>query len=262
MGNIFTDFKKEIGFTTASIQYLELLLRMAEKNHSKVLEGKKLVETAKEYDLSVSVLPEDYSTRIAKNYIVQINLCVEHFLKNYRSLIGSATYGKTYDNKKDNSLHWTMVESQIDLSMYNQQYRICDYYRIVRNDIIHSLKDRQSTKNAFAAIPCKQIDRLSAPNEMEDLCFDDQVLFARSAQELLKAIYFETEYDWKQIFQVRKADIKKLINKYIDICKWNNYTDNEKAKIMNRVVNYLQEDYPVTEKAKNEIEGLLLGVLA
>lgn len=75
MDNIWTSFRKELGFTTASIQYVELTLRIANSEHKEELSDKKIINKAKQYNLSVSEIPEDINIRIAKNHIIQIHSC-------------------------------------------------------------------------------------------------------------------------------------------------------------------------------------------
>ena len=111
--NIWTSFKKEIGYTTASIQYVELSRRLADDVCGSELSGDRIQNLAKHFNLSVSEIPEDFGTRIAKSYIVQIHSCVMHFLYDFKHLIGSPTYGLKYDREKDNLLHWTMEHALV-----------------------------------------------------------------------------------------------------------------------------------------------------
>lgn len=246
MDNIWTSFSKELGFTTASIQYVELTLRIANSEHKEELSDKKIINKAKQYNLSVSEIPEDINIRIAKNYIIQIHSCVERFLHDYHSLVGSATYKLDYNRNKDNFLHWTIQNVfKEKLRKYEKQYRICNYYRYVRNESIHS-DDNLSVqyKDAYSAISPTHEERLSAPNLIENLQFDDQVLYARTARELIKAIYSETQYSWKEIIEEHKAKITFLIKPYADRRK-------------QRIENYLKSFYPIPPQGIDELENLI-----
>ena len=131
------------------------------------------------------------------------------------------------------------------LHKYEKQYRICDYYRYVRNKSIHS-DDNLSVqyKAAYSAISPTHEGRLSAPNLIENLQFDDQVLYARTARELIKAIYSETQYSWKEIIEEHKAKITFLIKPYADRRK-------------QRIENYLKSFYPIPPQGINELENLI-----
>ena len=212
------------------------------------MKSKNIVELAKRYSLSVSEIPEDFSLRIVKNYIVQIHSCIELFLINYQNLIGSATYGLNYDNKNDNRLHWTLTHVFGDMdSDYSQMYRICDYYRHVRNLIIHQKNDASGYRNARGSIIKYQDDRLQAPNDIEHLNFDDQVLYARSARTLLEEIYFKTHYDWESIVSTYQPEIKKITAGRCD----------DETKRKTRIQNFLKRIYPVSENDINDIISLL-----
>lgn len=175
MENIYRAFKDELGFATASIQYVELAYRVAQVEHKEGFSPLTIKEKAQEYGLSVSTLNDDIGIRIAKNYIVQIQSCVEIFLNNYKKLVGSSTYGMKYNAEQDNLLHWTLDKALGDCNIeYKNLYRACDYYRLLRNDIIHR-DDKTGTalKNAYALIRNNRPEKIHAPNFADAVCFDD-----------------------------------------------------------------------------------------
>ena len=238
MNNIWTSFKNELGFTTATIQYEELACRIVQAEHETELLPNNIQNLAHEYDLSVSVLSSDIKNRIARNYIIQVQSCVERFLTSYNKLSGSPTYGMKYDSKSgDNFLHWTMEKALGKRAAeYDDQYRICDYYRLLRNDIIHhDEKIGVALKAAYSAVVRIKQDKLHAPNPVDAICFDDQVLFARNARQLLEAIYLLGQYDWNTIIQEHKKEIESVIS--------SNKHDEVKAK--RKIENYLKRMYPV-----------------
>ena len=237
--NIWTSFKKELGYTTASIQYVELSRRIADDRGS-ILKGSSVRSTAKQYGLSVSELPEDFSLRIAKSYIIQVHSCVELFLENFRHLIGSPTYALEYDRQMDNLLHWTTLNAlgpAASSKEYDLLYRICDYYRFVRNDIVHSGEVAKGLRKSFSALAGFRDEKLNAPNMIDSICFDDQVLYARSARTLLEAIYFQSQYDWPLIVENNKVELRRITQK----CSHN------PEKTMQKVKNYLQQSYPIPQ---------------
>ena len=78
--NILSAFKNELGYVDATNQYVELLVRMTEKDYGAVLKNN-LQGLAQSVNLNVSTLTEDYMCRISKSYIVNVNSCFENFLK-------------------------------------------------------------------------------------------------------------------------------------------------------------------------------------
>ena len=239
--NIWTSFKNEIGYTTASIQYVELSRRLADDICGSELSGGRIQDLAKKYKLSVSEIPEDFGTRIAKNYIVQIHSCVMHFLNDFQHLIGSPTYGLKYNREKDNLLHWTMqhtLGTQSSSETYDVLYKICDYYRFARNEIIHSGQAQSGLRTAFSALSDFRDAKLHAPNSIDSICFDDQVLYARSARALLEAIYFNSQYDWQVIINHDKTEIKRITSR----------CSHEADKSTKKVYSYLRQTYPIPKE--------------
>lgn len=238
--SIWTSFKQELGYTTASIQYVELSRRMADDDHGDFLKSRKIRDTAKQYGLSVSELPEDFNIRIAKSYIIQVHSCVEHFLEEFHHLLGSPTYAHEYDRKKDNLLHWTMLNSlgtEASSPKYDLLYKICDYYRYVRNEIIHSGEATIGLRQSYGVLSDYRDETLKAPNMIDSICFDDQVLFARSARELLEVLYFESQYDWPLIVEKNRAELRRITQKCLE----------QPEKTTQKIHNYLRQSYPIPQ---------------
>ena len=58
---------------------------------------------------------------------------------------------------------------------------ICEYYRLIRNCIVHNGESSAALKNKCTLIKTADNPRLNAPNGLDSLTFDDQVLFSRDA---------------------------------------------------------------------------------
>ena len=247
--NIWTSFKKELGYTTASIQYVELSRRIADDIHGGVLKGDTIRATAKQYGLSVSEIPEDFGVRIAKSYIIQIHSCVEHFLDDFRHLIGSPTC-ELEKKKSDNLLCWTM-QNVFDSTKINDEYRllfkICDYYRYVRNEIVHSGEAEVGVRQAYSALAGFRDETLDAPNMIDSICFDDQVLFARSARTLLEAIYYESQYDWPLIVETNRVKLRRIAQKCLE----------NPEKTTQKIQNCLRQSYPIPQTGIPDLLKLL-----
>lgn len=107
--NILSAFKNELGYVDATNQYVELSVRMTEKDYGAVLKNN-LQGLAQSVNLNVSTLTEDYMCRISKSYIVNVNSCFENFLKSFRHLPGSPTnITEIEKTKEDDWLEWTQI---------------------------------------------------------------------------------------------------------------------------------------------------------
>ena len=237
--NILTEFNNELGFSTASIQYIELTRRIAVEEHQMDLSGVDIIGTAKQYGLTVSELPNDIKSRISSNYIIQIHSCVEQFLYNYQSMVGSSVRNLTYNSDKDgNRLKWIMKNALPEQNAQDKEwYDICNYYRLVRNMVIHKGKTTDEYRTAFTRIQKFSFEKLDAINDLEHLCFDDQVVFARTARKLLERIYRDGIIDWQTILSYELEAIDRIKQRY----------HKDHCKQMEHIENYLKRFYPLPE---------------
>lgn len=235
--NIWTEFKNELGFTTASIQYIELACRIAAGEHNSDLSGSSIVDTAKKHGLSVSMLPKNIQSRIASNYIIQIHSCVERFLTEFQGLVGSPIQNLVYSSERGgNKLKWIMKHALSKTDAQDKElYDICNYYRLLRNAIIHKEEDSNEFRIAYSIAKSIDTGKLHAINKIDDLCFDDQVLFARSARSLLERIYTQSNYDWERIIDYETQTIKAIKLRY----------PNDKDKQIVHITNFIKRFYPI-----------------
>lgn len=106
--NLLSVFKKELGYVNDTNQYVELSIRITEKEHSLDLRNN-LQGLAQSVNLNVSTLTEDYMCRISKSYIVNIHSCLENFLKSFKHLPGSPTnITEIKKTSEDDWLEWTL----------------------------------------------------------------------------------------------------------------------------------------------------------
>ena len=168
--NLLSVFKKELGYVNATNQYVELSIRITEKEHSLDLRNN-LQGLAQSVNLNVSTLTEDYMCRISKSYIVNIHSCLENFLKSFKHLPGSPTnITEIKKTSEDDWLEWTLkiAFSSIENDIKND-IGICEYYRLVRNCIVHSGKSSSTLKSKRALIKTTDNPRLNVPNGLYSL---------------------------------------------------------------------------------------------
>lgn len=213
--NILSAFKNELGYVDATNQYVELSVRMTEKDYGTVLKSD-LQGLAKSVNLNVSTLAEDYMCRISKSYIVNVNSCFENFLKSFRHLPGSSTNTtKKAKTDEDDWLSWTLniAFTSIPNDIKND-VAICDYYRLVRNSIAHNGESSSTLKSKRALIRTTDNPRLNAPNGLDSIMFDDQVLFSRAAYNVAKYIFNNSQYDINAIIKANRESLIDLIKPF------------------------------------------------
>ena len=210
--NILKAFKNELGYVNATNQYVELSVRLTDKRYNSDLRCD-LHALAQTVGLNVSALTEDYMVRISKSYIVNIHSCFENFLKNFKTLPGSPTNITTNKKVQEESLlKWTIniAFNDIDEEIKNN-IRICEYYRLIRNVVVHNGELSSEDKSIRSSIRCDDNSRLKAPNDISSLTFDDQVLFSRAAFNVAKYIFNNCYYDINAIIEHYKCDLLNLI---------------------------------------------------
>lgn len=232
--NIWTEFKNELGQANVAAQFTELALRTYLQCNPQAISGEALTQKAKEYGLSISVIPEDIASKISGSYIVQVHLCVAHFLDRFAKLPGSPTFQSIYDpNQDENKLKWTLYKAfgHIPNEMM-QQYAICDYYRLVRNAIVHPKDNQNSLQGARKRINSNE-ERLHAPNELNELSFDDQVLFSRAARSIFEYLFQHSSYNQEQIREAYERELSDITRGV--------YGAEKKEK---KIRTFLQQQYP------------------
>lgn len=213
--NVLSAFKDELGYVNATNQYVELSIRITEKEHGSDIKND-LQGLAQSVNLNVSALSEDYMCRISKSYIVNIHSCFENFLKSFKLLPGSPTnITKSIKTKEDEWLGWTLniAFSSIENNIKNDII-ICEYYRLIRNGIVHNGESSAALKNKCALINTADNPRLNAPNGLDSLTFDDQALFSRAAYNVAKFIFSNSQYDINTIIEAQRESLINLIKPF------------------------------------------------
>ena len=213
--NILSIFKKDLGYVNATNQYVELSIRITEKEHGTDLKNN-LQNLAESVNLHLSTLAEDYMCRISKSYIVNIHSCFENFLKSFKDLPGSPTNTTQIKKSNDDWLEWTLniAFSNREIGIKND-ISICKYYRLIRNHIVHNNREPSAAlKTKFSSIKATDNPRLNAPNGLDSLTFDDQVLFSRATYNVAKYIFNNSHYDINAIIQANRESWIKLIKPF------------------------------------------------
>lgn len=242
--NIFSVFKKELGYINATNQYLELAVRTIERDYKNTIEND-LYSFAKAVNLNVSALSEDYMCRISKSYIISIYSCLENYLKNFKGLPGSPTNIIGKSKKEEVSwLEWTLDISVPHIKKeIENDVAICEYYRLLRNSIIHYGETTSSIKTKRSSIKTDTNQRLQAPNDLNSLTFDDQVLFSRAAYNVAKFIFINSQYDLGSILKSYKEDMAKLVKPFAEPSSHNRAAKKVKHFIYGLYPEFLQDNW-------------------
>ena len=250
--NIFTNFKTELGYTDVCNQYVELLLRSFQCEHNDVLSDNRALEDfSKKHKINLKDKSGDVETRLAQNYIININSSFEGFLNSYKNLDGCPydfTRKPSYEHKLSfiiNNLYQSKVSDEIVLLS-----QVCKYYRLLRNHIIHNEKDESSElRNVKGFLfngsesdnKAELFGSLEISQTVKQLTFDDQVLFSKAALRLAKHIAYDTTYDLEAHFRKNQSQITKRCTKFED-----------EERRFNYLIRFFTNYYPISDISKYE----------
>ncbi len=248
--SIFSDFKKELGYRNVVNQYIELSQRsMQNELKDKLNESFSLQDYAKQYGLNICELHSELDIRIAQNYIINIHTSFELFLERFVSLIASPI-----SNEEKWDLDFILKRIYNDNIPHKVKilYYICDFYRHVRNHIMHGTPGEKTVAYKTAktilenrkdnAEMIKILGKLDAPHEAELLTFDDQVLFSKAAVELAERIYHDTTYDLITHAEKNINVLVAMTSKY----------HNNPRRMYSMLNEYFSHIYPIKEKDYSE----------
>ena len=251
--NIWNELKKEVGYVDVTNQYIELAKRYYEKECVE----KDLQISARQVGLNISQLPESYEVRISKGYIVNIHSCIERFLLAFKDLPGSPTKKNEYKPEKDkNRLQWTLKHcyGSIDGDV-GELYNVCNYYRLVRNKIVHGGSEDTELRVAYnnvihiseGLLLSRMCCKLEAPKRINELGFDDQVLFSRSVLKLCERIYKDSQYNWLKVIESNRETIKRIISR----------DRSCERRSTNKIIKFLKQMYPIKEADIQELIDII-----
>lgn len=237
MANIYNKFRQELGYTNVSNQYIELSSRKLQAQYGSALQTG-IADIARQEGLSISNLDQDFGLRIAQGYIVSVYACLDRFLADYKNLPGSPTYREKEGDLSLLEWTWKIVGKKAAQDEKDAFY-LCDYYRLVRNNIVHKGASGSQLKQRYSCVKKLRSSRLKAPNSISELTFDDQVLFSRAAFSLAKFIFTKGEYDIDEAVESHKAELYPQVRAFLG-------TDNPKPAAR-KIKKALEAYYPPFE---------------
>ena len=134
-------------------------------------------------------------------------------------------YGKDFKGKKDGESMADAVMKNVSVQEIREQdarvlISICTYYRIIRNQSVHVDDEKKLTKVFKEVLQYKQhirdmFPKLIAPNAVDNIKFDDFILYSRAVKKFAEIVLESIQYD-----------VSKIIED-IDINHFRQYINNE-----------------------------------
>lgn len=134
-------------------------------------------------------IPQQFNSTIARSYLVLVSACFEEFLEELRvqcqSIKGIVWLWEEKESKLETAFKKISPTIKRDSDI---NYKICDYYRLIRNASVHdSEKQRKKLESEHKKLDALQAIKtsyssLSAPNKFDSITFDDFILYTRAAK--------------------------------------------------------------------------------
>lgn len=239
--NILNNFKDILGQYCAINQFVELSKRCFITDHKTEIQSRNnFIELATQKSITLTSYDSEYMLNtISKSYIVNVHLCFETFLKDACNEIRN--FGKKLYQEKSQDESWlncTVKNIVADKLPLNEQalFELCEYYRLIRNTAVHDLCDIKSHKKEYKKLQNYNFNKdtkfvkLTAPNEYENISFDDFVMFSRSCVELATYLFNMISYDYAKIINAIPQS---------QILKWKKYKRERCEKAILAYVNTL-----------------------
>ena len=258
--NALNKFKDVLGKYCAINQFVELSKRCFVVEHQSEIQNREtFVALATEYKVTLTSYDANLMiSEICRNYIVNVHLCLETFLKDVCDQMRK--YGKNeYKPRLQEESYLTCTVRNVCSNHLEDDmkllYELCEYYRLIRNTSVHDLCDIDSHEKEYAKLQRynfkkeTKFSKLVGPNKYEKISFDDFVMFSRSCVELATFIFGKVSYDYAKI----ALDIPDK-----QVRKWKKYSKKRQEKAL---CSYIRTLYKVDNDFFNQIPDLLNKIL-
>jgi len=215
-----------LGKYDAIVEFTEIAIRDFIDNAEKIGDFDCLLkEKSEKHNIKVDSVDRDiYRSRISQSYILSVYQTFELFLREfkdeYNDLINK---NLRFDDSKDNLLlkliRQITTTGKAKSVIGEYRLELFDYYRKIRNKYSHEYIDDKKLNKAFERINRFKNDisenypKLDAPNEFNNINFDDFILFTRVVKDIafcLNEIIQPVSYSILAEYYRRKDFFKEL----------------------------------------------------
>lgn len=205
----YKELKLNLGYFDSIIELNELAVREFIYKSLGVNFKDYIEEKSKFHEIRVDfpTVPEDFSSIIAKSYLVLVHQAFEEFLEKFRLQSQQLKIEKWSweENKPKLETVFKSVDSAYK-SNENINYIICEYYRHIRNLVAHkneklksNLEKEYDKISFFKDQIFKKYNLVSVPNTFDKISFNDFVLFTRAVKDLAFELCNKIQYTPEEI---------------------------------------------------------------
>lgn len=220
----FREFKTYVGKVSAIHEVIELAVHEFLVSLGKATNAEEFIsEAATRHGLHVHFKQApDILSKTIQLHIVNVHEAFEKFLEDFQAEIIDTTgiTWKHYDKKSSLYIVLQNIFNSQEAgkkSLGSMCVELCEYYRLVRNEIIHVSPSSEKIEEEFQKVKgygkeaVETYEKLGqAPNGMHDLTRDDFQLFIRVAQDVAWKLCQSTKPNQDQIAKSIEADVARF----------------------------------------------------
>lgn len=242
-----------LGLSDATVEWIEVAVRHL--SHINTHEGvERVSDLAASYGVRVNNIDfVDLPSRWASLQVLSVYQKLEWFLVEFREEHPRDVRGRKSD---EDLLTYTL--DAFDVSKHAVgvlEFEILDYYRLARNHLMHAPSAPQSKTHVTQHFRVERLKenttygRLSAPNTIDALNFDDFILFSRALKNLARNLCAATCPTADELVARLKKDPT--------LCRILNRTKQNQERMQKSLASYLQRCYGFPSCA-NELSAAML----
>ncbi len=218
--NILKRFKKNLGEYCAVNQFAEVAKETLLDEHAKDLKTRDgIIELASKYSIGLKEFEiEPIVNNLSKIYIVNVHLCFETYLKDLYNFI--KLYGEKNIVKKAEEESWLQCVTKNVFGRSipegrTAEWKLCEYYRLVRNKTVHDLCEEKFEIGEFENLAAYEFDlsaktrTLKAPNKYTEITYDDFMLYARYCLRVAICLFENTNLDYVKVVKNAPKEVVK-----------------------------------------------------
>lgn len=251
---VYRDLKTRLGYYDSITELNELAIReLIKAAGNDDTPGQYIQNLSKEHGIHVnfSEFSKELSAIMSQSYIVTIYQSADLFLREYQRehcFIHGVTWSYEEVKKGGTRLEQAFRNTEKNYDILNTlDYKIYDYYRLVRNFVVHpNIKDKETIKLLQNELILEKsfINEKykveSAPSKIDEICFEDFVLFTKVVKELARILC-----------ELAKPSSKKIIVS-LNINKFSKIRNNHN-RFVKAISNKLRIEYDLNEHEIAEI---------
>lgn len=149
-----------------------------------------------------------FSSRIRQYYVASVFQQSEHFFKDFKDEWREYFPEKEWVGPTNGQTKLQSILSSISLTLPNDLIDIYEYYRIVRNYMAHTDRDKKELKIRYQRVHSNQNDFLSdlhlskLPNEIDDIDFSDFLILTNIIKHIAYLVSTTAKPENERIAQI------------------------------------------------------------